>query len=384
MDKKILFPGSTIGIIGGSANGIMLAESAKKMGFKVIAYSSDEASPTVQEADLGIIGSYKDRSKLQTFAERCDLVTYESENVPADVIAFIEQYTVVPQGKEALEISQDRLLERAFLEQVNVNIAPYATIVSLDDVYQAIGSIGYPCVLKPIQKGFGKLRQQIIRKQSDIAKCADLIDLGTYVLEAWVPYEKELSVIITKEADGSLSSFPIIECFYRDHRLFEAAVKCELASDVEEEVKRLATGIAKQLKYVGVLEIAFFLTKSGTIYIKRIVPALHKAGFVFDKATNTSMCEQHLRALAQMPLPQVNFLQPTVMVSLQNSELDLLHTQWVLKDNWYYRFYRYPQMARTRTPGYLLVLANSTSAALEQIDATGIWSEQPSETQEKL
>ncbi len=130
MDKKILFPGSTIGIIGGSASGIMLAEAAKKMGFKVIAYNSDEAAPTVQEADLGITGSYTDHGKLQDFAERCDLVTYESENVPSDVIAFISQFTAVPQGKDALEIAQDRLLERAFLEQVNVNIAPYATIVS--------------------------------------------------------------------------------------------------------------------------------------------------------------------------------------------------------------------------------------------------------------
>ncbi len=223
----------------------------------------------------------------------------------------------------------------------------------------------------------------MIRKQSDIAKCADLIDLGTYVLEAWVPYMKELSVIVAKEADGgALNLFPVIENVYRDHRLFESIVKCELDSAVEEEIRRLATEIAKQLNYVGVLEVAFFLTKSGTIYVKRIVPALHKAGFVFDKATNVSMCEQHLRALAQMPLPQVHYLQPTVMVALQSSELEPMHTQWVLKDNWYYRFYRYPQMARTRAPGYLLVLAESTAAALQQIEATGIWSE-PEQAAEK-
>ncbi|EJF00544.1 ATP-grasp domain-containing protein [Liquorilactobacillus mali] len=380
MEKKFLFPGDTIGIIGESSNGIMLAEAAKKMGFKVIAYNSDEAAPTVQEADLGVVGSLHSKSKLQDFAERCDLVTYESDKVPSDAVELVKQYTQVPQGSEALEITQDRLLERAFLEQMNVNIAPYATIVSLDDIYQAIGSIGYPCVLKPIQKGFGRKRQQVINKQSDIAKCADIIDLGTYVLEAWIPYEKELSVIIGKEFDGKLNFFPIVENVYRDHHLFQSITKSQLEADVQSEVHRIATEIATQLDYVGVLEIAFFLTNSGSLYVKRVVPALHKAGFVFEKATNISMFEVHLRALAQMPIPQVRFVQPTVMVAIKDEDLEPLRTQWVLKDNWFYRFYRYPQTKRMVNPGYLLVLAGTTTEAVQQIEATNIWGDKSAES----
>lgn len=376
MERKILFPGSTIGIIGESSNGIMLAEAAKKMGFKVIAYNSDEAAPTMQEADLGIVGSLSNESKVQNFAERCDLVTYESDKVSPDAVAVVKQYTQVLQGSEALEIAQDRLLERAFLEQMNVNIAPYATIVSLDDIYQAIGSIGYPCVLKPIQKGFGRKRQQVINKQSDIAKCADIIDLGTYVLEAWIPYDKELSVIIGKEVDGKLNFFPTVENTYRDHHLFQSSVKSQIDEEIQIEVRRIATEIATQLDYVGVLEIAFFLTKSGSLYVKRIVPALHKAGFVFEKATNISMFEMHLRILAQMPIPQVKFVQPTVMVAVKNEDLDNLRTQWLLKDNWFYRFYRYPQNNRVVNPGYLLVLAETTTAAIQQIEATNIWNKE--------
>ena len=149
-----------------------------------------------------------DKLKLQSFAQRCDVVTYESEHVNSEVIKYIAQYTSVPQGTDALEYMQDRLLERAFFEQLNVNIAPYATIVNLDDVYQAVTSIGYPCVLKPIQKGLGKAHQQIIRKQSDIAKCADIIDMGTYILESWIPYTKELSVVLTKDAKGTINFLP--------------------------------------------------------------------------------------------------------------------------------------------------------------------------------
>lgn len=376
MDNEVLFPGSTIGIIGDSPNGIMLAETIKKMGFQVAVYGPNEADPIMQEADLRIIGMQDDKSKLQDFAERCDVVTYESESVSAEVVAFLERFTRVPQGKETLEIAQDRLLERAFLEQLNINIAPYATIVGLDDVYQSIGSIGYPCVLKPIQKGYGRRRQQIIKKQSDISKCADLIDLGTFILEAWIPYEKELSVVIAKEKNGNLNMFPIVENIYHNHRLCQSVVKSDVAEEIKAEVQRLASDISSKLDYVGILEIAFFLTKNGTLYVKRIVPALHKAGYVFDKATNVSMFEQHVRALAQMPLPQVKFLQPTVAVSLRSEEMDQLRTQWILKDNWYYRFYRYPKTAHVRENGYLMVLADTTEAAIQQIDATGICNEE--------
>ena len=179
MENAMLFPGDTIGIIGDSQNGIMLAQAAKKMGFKVAAYCTGQSVPTLSEADVKIVGRMNDKEKLQDFAQRCNVVTYESENIASETVEFIERFTKVPQGHETLEITQDRLLERAFFEQLNVNIAPYATIVSLDDIYQEIGSIGYPCVLKPIQKGFGKRRQQMITKQTDIARCADIIDFGT-------------------------------------------------------------------------------------------------------------------------------------------------------------------------------------------------------------
>ena len=173
MKNDILFPGDTLGIIGGNPNGIMLARAAKKLGFQVIVYCSDESNPVLNEADVKIVGKLRERTKLQDFAQRCDVVTYTSESIDVEAVKFLSQFTKVPQGSDTLEITQDRLLERAFFEQLNVNVAPYATIVSLDDIYQAVTSIGYPCVLKPIQKGFGKHRKQLIQKQTDIAKCAD-------------------------------------------------------------------------------------------------------------------------------------------------------------------------------------------------------------------
>lgn len=373
MGNEVLFPGDTLGIIGDSSNGIILAQTAKRLGFKVIVYATNEGSPTLADADVKIVGDFSDKAKLQDFAERCDLVMYESEHISSEVIAYLQKFTKVPQGSETLEIVQDRLLERAFFEQMNINIAPYATIVSLEDVYQAVSSIGYPCVLKLIQKGFGPKRQQIIRKQTDIAKCADIIDMGTYILESWIPYNKELSVIMTRDYDGNLAYFPVIETRYKENRLNEAIVPANIQPDVEEEVKRLAGEIVSGLKYVGALEVAFYLTESGSLYVKRIVPALHNSGYVFDKATNVSMFEQHLRTLVKMPLVDVKLVQPAGMVMIEEENIDDIRTQWVLKNNWYYTFFRYPESMRPQPEGYIIVLAESEMEIKQQIESTGIW-----------
>lgn len=373
MGNEVLFPGDTLGIIGDSSNGIILAQTAKRLGFKVIVYATNEGSPTLADADVKIVGDFSDKAKLQDFAERCDLVMYESEHISSEVIAYLQKFTKVPQGSETLEIVQDRLLERAFFEQMNINIAPYATIVSLEDVYQAVSSIGYPCVLKPIQKGFGPKRQQIIRKQTDIAKCADIIDMGTYILESWIPYNKELSVIMTRDYDGNLAYFPVIETRYKENRLNEAIVPANIQPDVEEEVKRLAGEIVSGLKYVGALEVAFYLTESGSLYVKRIVPDLHNSGYVFDKATNVSMFEQHLRTLVKMPLVDVKLVQPAGMVMIEEENIDDIRTQWVLKNNWYYTFFRYPESMRPQPEGYIIVLAESEMEIKQQIESTGIW-----------
>ena len=373
MGNEVLFPGDTLGIIGDSSNGIRLAQTAKRLGFKVIIYATNEGSPTLADADVKIVGDFSDKAKLQDFAERCDLVMYESEHISSEVIAYLQKFTKVPQGSETLEIVQDRLLERAFFEQMNINIAPYATIVSLEDVYQAVSSIGYPCVLKPIQKGFGPKRQQIIRKQTDIAKCADIIDMGTYILESWIPYNKELSVIMTRDYDGNLAYFPVIETRYKENRLNEAIVPANIQPDVEEEVKRLAGEIVSGLKYVGALEVAFYLTESGSLYVKRIVPALHNSCYVFDKATNVSMFEQHLRTLVKMPLVDIKLVQPAGMVMIEEENIDDIRTQWVLKNNWYYTFFRYPESMRPQPEGYIIVLAESEMEIKQQIESTGIW-----------
>lgn len=374
VDNSILNPGGTLGIIGSSTNGVGLVIAARNAGINVGVYGDNENTETMELADFRVVGARNDQQQLQNFAERCDIVTYESESVDASVINFLSAHTRVPQGGDALEIMQDRSLERAFFSQLNLNVAPSATIVSLDDVYQAIGSIGYPSILKPIQKGLGQNRQLVIKTQSDIVKAADLLDWGTYLLESLIPYDKELSVFVAKSAT-STEFFPSVENRYRDHELLATIVPAQIDQAVNDEMMRITKEISDNLSYTGIFEVAFFLTKSGNLYVKRIVPAMHQAGYVFERATNISMAEQHLRAVAGLPLMPVKQLMPVVAVYFTPAQESGIRTQWQLKTNWFFNFYHRTLLQADKTPvaGHVLVEAPSVKEALEQIDDTNIW-----------
>ncbi|WP_302046905.1 ATP-grasp domain-containing protein [Ligilactobacillus agilis] len=371
MEDEILFPGATIGIIGESPNGIMLEQAAHKLGFDVIAYGPNEEAPTLRGADVKVVGTYTDQAKLQDFAQRCSLVTYESETIPAQTIAYLSRFTKLPQGSETLEIVQDRLLERTFFEQSNLNIAPYATIVNLDDVYQAISSIGYPAILKPIQKGFSK--KIVIKKQTDIAKCADIIDQGTFILESMIPYQKELAVTMSKDKNGDVKFYPLVEAEYRQGKLHQVLAPAQVDSDVANEIRRLSELVVKQVKSVGIMTLSFFLTETGALYVKRLVTGVNSLGYVFSRAANVDIFEQHLRVLANMPLAQPELIQATGMVMIEQDKREALRTQWLLKTNWHYQFYRYPKSMTTLNWGHILVTGESSQAIKEQVATTGIW-----------
>lgn len=384
MAEEVLFPNNTIGVIGSSPNGIDLVRKAKQMGFKTAAYGSNAESPTLREADLPIVGRGNDQLQLQRFAERCDLVIYESEQVSSESIKYIQKFTSVPQGNEALELMQDRLLERAFFEQINVNIAPYATIVSLDDIYQAISSIGFPCVLKPIQKGLMRNPQFILRKQSDIAKCAELVEQGTFVLESWVPYEHEISVFLVRDQNGTLTYLAPLETYYEEHHLNQVVGPAAVAKPIWDEIKNIATLIGDNLNYVGVIEIGFFVTQTQAIYVKRIVPAIHESGDIYRYISNVSLEEEQIRASINMPIVLPKIIQKGALGFFQEKDLNAIKTQWVLKESWFYTFFRYPtSMLPQSKSGFVYTAGKDGYKAKEQLDRTGIWDEGRSEEDKK-
>lgn len=376
MGRDAIYPGSTLGIIGINRNGAALIAVAKKAGFNVGVYV-DRSQPSVTKmADFTIVGAMNDRAKLTQFGEACDAVIYQTPNVDSRVLHFLSQYAVIPQGINALEIVQDRLMERAFLDQVNINIAPYVTVVSLDDVYQSIDSIGYPALLKPIQRGIGE-NSMLIERQSDITRAADFIDTGTYLLESWIEHTNEYTM--TAATDGKDTEiFPLAQLHYNDKRqLISVATPANIHDDMLKEMQRIVKSVAASLEYRGVFSVNFYVTSTGTLYVKNIEPGLTSIANIYDVTANVDQYEEQLRSAVGMPLHVITPLQIGLLMVVRNYQSRAIQRQWLLKNNWQFRFFNDVGDDDQAILGFVWVTGGDNLAALKnQVDDTEVWNDQ--------
>ncbi|MCT3555546.1 ATP-grasp domain-containing protein [Lentilactobacillus buchneri] len=372
-NANVIYPGQIIGILGDSISTPTLLARAKQMGFNVGMYSSNENSKAMELADYKYIGPYTDKETLKMFAERCEAVIYDNQFIDSDVIRYISQYTAVPQRDGLLDIVQDRLIERTFFETLNINMVPYSTIVTLEDIYQAINSIGYPAILKPIQRGLNGGKELLIKNQADIVLASGFLDSGTYILESYVEHDTDYSVVVTRTESGSIVMFPPVEVMYEGDQLMTAYTPAKLDPSVKKEMTRITNEIANNLDYVGTFEVTLFLAKSGSIYVSRVAPKLSAAGFVFDYAANADEFEQHLRAIAGLPLTQIIPGIATVYQAIRQQEYQRVQTQWVIKDNWHFTFYGNEPTDDHQLVGHVLIPTKSISDTLVKLEATGIW-----------
>ncbi len=423
MGRDAIYPGSTLGIIGINRNGAALIAAAKKAGFNVGVYV-DRSQPSVTKmADFTIVGAMNDRAKLTQFGEACDAIIYQTPNVDSRVLHFLSQYAVIPQGINALEIVQDRLMERAFLDQVNINIAPYVTVVSLDDVYQSIDSIGYPALLKPIQRGIGE-NSMLIERQSDITRAADFIDTGTYLLESWIEHTNEYTMTaatdgkdteifplaqlhydITRAADfidtgtylleswiehtneytmtaatdgKDTEIFPLAQLHYNDKRqLISVATPANIHDDMLKEMQRIVKSVAASLEYRGVFSVNLYVTSTGTLYVKNIEPGLTSIANIYDVTANVDQYEEQLRSAVGMPLHVITPLQIGLLMVVRNYQSRAIQRQWLLKNNWQFRFFNDVGDDDQAILGFVWVTGGDNLAALKnQVDDTEVWNDQ--------
>lgn len=382
MKRNAFYPGSTLGIIAINRNGGALIAAAKKAGFNVIVYVDHAQPASTKMADETIVGAYNDKIKLVQFGESCDAIIYQTPNVDSRVLHYLSQYAAIPQGINGLEIIQDRLMERAFLDQININIAPYVTVVSLDDVYQSIDSIGYPALLKPIQRGIGE-QSMIIRRQSDIVRAADFIETGTYLLESWIDHTNEYTM--TAATDGEDTEiFPLAKLHFTDDRqLVSVAAPAEVNDDLLNEMQRIVKSVAGSLQYLGVFSVNFYVTGTGTLYVKNIELGLTSIANVYDTTTNVDQYEEQIRAAVGMPLHQIQPLQVGLLMVVRKYQQVAIQRQWLLKNNWQFRFFNDQDGDDQSILGFVWVTGSDNLIDLEnQVDDTEVWKEQISEDQE--
>ncbi|EQA3573204.1 5-(carboxyamino)imidazole ribonucleotide synthase [Enterococcus hirae] len=371
---KPLLPGSTIGIVGGGQLGRMMAISAKEMGFKVGVLDPVTHCPAAQVADWYIQGTYDDTFALEELARRTDVITYEFENVSVEALNAISSMSFIPQGTDLLAITQDRLLEKSFLETNNIVIAPYATIVSPTDIQDAIDGIGYPCVLKTTRGGYDGKGQYVLKSRADLAPAMDLLREGTCVLEAWIPFEKEISILVAGNGQGDYSTFPVVENIHRNNILHETIAPAAIADEVVEEAERIARVIAEGMSLSGVLCIEMFLTKTGGLYVNELAPRPHNSGHYSIEACSMSQFDVHIRGICGWPLSKkVRLLSEAVMVNVLGEQLLESYHLIDKKPDWQFHFYGKAQAKKGRKMGHITIVTEDIQQTLDEIKKTNIW-----------
>jgi 5-(carboxyamino)imidazole ribonucleotide synthase len=373
LSNTTILPGATIGIIGGGQLGRMMALAAKAQGFRVAVLEPTADSPCGQVADIEVIGAYDDREAIGKLAEVSDVITYEFENIDADTLLWLCNQANVPQGPRLLTITQDRIKEKAAIQQADVEVAPYEVINSLEDLFLKINTIGCPAVLKTARGGYDGKGQLVIREPQDLPKGEPLLKHGACVLEKWIPFEKELSVIVTRKLDGETSFLPVAENIHVENILDTTIVPARISEVLQREAVQLAKKLADSLQLVGTLAVEMFLTSDGTIYINELAPRPHNSGHFSIEACETSQFEQHIRAICNWPLGRTGLLKPAVMVNLLGEHLENLYEEIPTMKDWKIHLYGKKEAKTKRKMGHVTILRESIDMALEEINESSIW-----------
>ena len=301
----VLQPGATIGILGGGQLGRMLALAAAQLGFHCHVYSDDADSPAFDVVQKWICGSYADEAKLAAFADSVDVITYEFENVPSETADVLSAHRAVLPDPAVLARTQDRLIEKTFVTDLGIATAPFAAIGSPEELAAAIDAIGLPAVLKTRRFGYDGKGQAMIAEGAVPLRAWDAIGRAPAILEGFIPFEREISVVIARGADGQLQSFDVAENEHRDHILKVSRVPAAIAPEVAAKAHDIAARIANACDYVGVLSVEMFVVRNKadtSVLVNEIAPRVHNSGHWTLDGCSVSQFEQHIRAIAGWPL----------------------------------------------------------------------------------
>ncbi|AXF57518.1 5-(carboxyamino)imidazole ribonucleotide synthase [Salicibibacter kimchii] len=310
----MITPGKTIGILGGGQLGRMMALEAKAMGYRIAVLEPKADAPAAQVADEEIVAAYDDDEAVRKLAAISDVVTFEFENVDAETAAILEEEKKLPQGARFLRICQHRLREKEALTDAGLDAAPYLEVIGEESLRQGIAKLGRPAVLKTCRGGYDGKGQVVIRDGDDVLTAYEqLKDLGDLVLEQWVPFAKEISVIVTRTETGEIVTFPIAENDHEDNILKRTIVPARIDEKAEQSALEMAETFAENISLVGTLAIEMFYLEDGSLYVNELAPRPHNSGHYSIDACNVSQFHLHVRAICGWPLITPELATPVVM-----------------------------------------------------------------------
>ena len=300
--EEPLPPGATIGILGGGQLGRMSAMAAARLGYRCHVFAPDADSPGMQIAAATTVAAYEDEAALRRFATAVDVVTFEFENVPAATLEALAPLAPCRPGVEVLRVCQDRLAEKEFLGRAGVPVAPWRAVRSPEELQAAVAAVGLPAVLKTTRMGYDGRGQAVLRRAEEAADAYGRLEPKPLILEAFVPFRAEVSAIVARGADGGLAVFDAVENRHRDHILDVSLAPARVPEEVAAAARGHAARVAAALGLVGVLALEMFLLPDGTLVGNEIAPRPHNSGHWTLDACLASQFEQHVRAVAGLPL----------------------------------------------------------------------------------
>lgn len=318
---EALKTGATIGILGGGQLGRMLAVAAARLGFRTHIFEPGANPPAGDVAHALTTAGYDDVDALTAFAKSVDIVTFEFENIPTDALDVIENITPIRPNREALRTSQDRLVEKQFLEGLGLTVAPFADIANAADLEAAMTTIGAPSILKTRRFGYDGKGQSRLRSADDAAGALADMAGNPAVLEGFVNFTAEVSVIAARSPSGEVACFDPGENVHRDGILHTTTVPARLSAAQRMDAVLLAANILNALDYVGVLGVELFVTPQGFI-VNEIAPRVHNSGHWTQNGCAVDQFEQHIRAVAGWPLGDGSRYADVVMENLIGDDMD--------------------------------------------------------------
>ena len=312
----MILPGATVGVLGGGQLGRMFTLQARTMGYDVVVLDPDPASPAGAVASRHIRAPYDDERALSDLSASCAAITTEFENVPAAALQILARSSLVRPPVEAVATSQDRIAEKSFLQGHGIPTARFHPVRDLRELKTAVAGLRLPALLKTSRLGYDGKGQALVKSEEDAVRAFQRFGGVPCVLEERLALECELSVVLARGADGDVAPFPVAENQHRDGILETSVVPARVPDAMAREARELATGLAEEMEYVGVLGVELFVANGSRLLVNEMAPRPHNSGHYTLDACSTDQFEQQLRALCGLPLAQPWLLSPVAMINL--------------------------------------------------------------------
>jgi 5-(carboxyamino)imidazole ribonucleotide synthase len=363
----VILPPQTIGIIGGGQLGRMMAIAARYMGYKIAVLDPTPDSPTAQVADVQITAAYDDMEAIEELTKISDVITYEFENVDLNAAAFIEEQGKLPQGAFALEVTQNREKEKTTIKELGLPVPDFSIVKNGTEAEAALKNTSLPAVIKTCRGGYDGKGQLKLETEADKAAAVKFAEEKKHcIIEEWIMFDKEISVVFSRSITGEIRFFPISENDHRDHILYKTAVPAEVSAAVQKKAYHAAELLGEKMNIVGTFAIEMFV-HGDEVYLNEMAPRPHNSGHYSIEACNVSQFEQHILAICGLPLKEIELLQSSVMVNVLGEDVTSLLEYMQTSANGYSHLYGKAEVKEKRKMGHITFVGNSKEDVERQV-----------------